>query len=72
MDKSKCAGCEYNFYNGNNPYGITECWLLKKAQLIQRRRVGINDVPPWTAKPETLPSCYHKRGYIFVKPDQTN
>ena len=20
-----CVGCRDNFYNGNNPYGITEC-----------------------------------------------
>lgn len=70
MDKKHCAGCEQNFYNGNNPYGIKECWSLKDATVILRRRVGIWEPPPWKAKPESLPNCYQQKGFIFVKPNQ--
>lgn len=66
-----CSGCEQNFYNGNNPMGVQRCWNLDTAKRIKRRRVGINDVPPWTRKPELLPSCYQQRGYIFVGPTVT-
>lgn len=27
-----CFGCNDNFYNGNNPYGIQECWNKKSAK----------------------------------------
>lgn len=68
MNTSKCAGCSEDFYNGKNPYDVKECWHLKDAKVILRRRVGINDVPPWKRKPERLPSCYRERGYVFVGP----
>jgi hypothetical protein len=67
---SKCAGCSENFYNGNNPYGIKECWNLRDAQSIMRRRVGLWETPPWTAKPERLLSCYRQKGFVFVDPNQ--
>ena len=70
MDKKHCAGCRDNFYNGHNSIGVSECWMLKDAKLILRRRVGIWETPPWTAKPETLPNCYNAEGVIFVKPTQ--
>ena len=69
MDKKHCIGCNDNFYNGNNPYGIQVCWALDRAKLIMRKRVGLNDRPPWTRKPEKLPDCYREKGYVFVSPD---
>ncbi len=69
MDKKHCSGCRQNFYNDNNPYGIKECWLLKDAEVIERKRVGYDDRPPWKAEPEDLPSCYSQRGFVFVDPD---
>lgn len=72
MDKKHCPGCEQNFYNGNNPYGIKECWHLADAKRILRKEVGINDMPPWNHKPQLLPSCFHRSGYIYVKPDVTD
>lgn len=66
MEKSHCSGCEQNFYNGNNGLGIKECWSFKDARLIKRKQVGINDTPPWTWKPELFPSCYCKKGYVFI------
>lgn len=71
MDKIHCPGCEDNFYNGHNPYDIKDCWGLQTAKLIMRKRVGMNDIPPWNGPAEKLPSCYKKRGYIFVRPERT-
>jgi hypothetical protein len=71
MNAKHCVGCEDNFYNGNNPYDIKKCWGLETATLIGRKRVGMNDTPPWNGPVENLPSCYKKRGYIFVSPERT-
>ena len=70
MNKIHCVGCNDNFYNGHNPHGIKECWLLKNAKLIQRKQVSINQVPPWTQPASTVPNCYKQSGYVFVGPDQ--
>ena len=41
IDKQKhCAGCDRNFYNGNNPLGVKECWRLKDAKLVTRYSIG--------------------------------
>lgn len=70
MAKRHCAGCRDNFYNGNNDLGVSECWLFRTAKLIRRRRVRMDEAPPWKATPETLPNCYNERGYVFVGPNQ--
>lgn len=68
MDKTHCVGCDENFYNGNNPYGIEECWHLKTAKVIKRYRTGIN--VPWTRKENFVevlaPNCYRKNGYCYI------
>lgn len=69
MDKKHCIGCEDNFYNRNNPFNIEKCWHLKDAKLIKRKRVGINEVPPWKRKSELLPDCYSQKGCVFVDPN---
>ena len=67
-----CIGCNENFYNGNNKFGINRCWLLDSARVVRRKEVGINDVPPWNWQPVVaVPQCYRKRGYVYVKPHQT-
>ncbi len=66
MTKRDCSGCEDNFYNGNNNLGVKECWNFTSAKMIKRKQVGMNDVPPWTWEPETYPSCYRKKGYVFI------
>ena len=71
MDKKNCVGCEDNFYNGNNPYGVKQCWAFKEAKIIWRKRVSVDQRPPWNQKAERLPSCYHVKRYVFVKPDAT-
>lgn len=71
MDKKHCIGCRDNFYNGNNEYGITECWSLKTAKLMKRKRVPMSQRPPWNQPAETLPNCYRQEGYVIVGPDVT-
>lgn len=71
-DTTRCGGCRNDFYNGQNELGVKQCWSVKSARVILRRRVGINDTPPWTRKPERLPSCYNASGYVFVGPKVTS
>jgi hypothetical protein len=70
--KTHCAGCTNNFYNSNNNIGVTTCWLLEGAKLIQRKEVHINQAPPWTQKPRTLPDCYSKSQFVYVRADRTH
>jgi hypothetical protein len=68
--KALCAGCRDNFYNGNNPVGVKECWLFKKAKVVRRWRLG------WWVRPTerrafnecyTL-DCHHAPGqYAMLK-----
>jgi hypothetical protein len=67
-----CSGCEQNFYNGNNTLGVKECWHREKARVILRKKVSINQRPPWKQKAEEYPNCYQQRGYVFVKPNREN
>jgi hypothetical protein len=65
-----CIGCEDNFYNGNNPYNIKECWNLGKAQIVSKEKIGINDVLPWKHTPTNVLSCRREKGYVFVGADR--
>ena len=38
-EKEYCSGCQDDFYNGNNPLEIKECWNLKTAKLVKRYRI---------------------------------
>lgn len=66
-----CIGCVENFYNGNNPYGVAECWNLRSAKLIWRKRVGVWQTPPWTQKADRFLSCRREKGAVFVGAHQT-
>lgn len=70
--KSHCSGCRDNFYNGNNPLGIKECWNLKTAKLVRRYRIYY-----WTPMDKAsnftevrVFSCYHDlsngHGYAYL------
>lgn len=39
-EKKYCLGCDDNFYNGNNPMGIKECWGFKTAKIVVRWCIG--------------------------------
>lgn len=68
--KSHCSGCDDNFYNGNNPYGVQECWCFKTAKLIPRVRIPIDLRPPYLhIKPQQMMDCRHEKGYVLVKPE---
>lgn len=63
-DRTYCAGCDNDFYNGNNPYGVKECWHLQSAQVVERHRIRW-----WTPMDSTdnftkvtTYSCHTERG----------
>ena len=69
MTKKDCVGCEQNFYNGNNPYGIAECWHFKDATVVTRFAISVN-APMGTRKnywKENRPNCYQARGICHLK-----
>lgn len=68
MDVKHCEGCEDDFYNGKNPYGVKECWLLSGAKLITRYQIGLNDSmgKQRNFHKVTCPQCYRQKGSIFV------
>ena len=70
IDVKHCAGCEDDFYNGNNDLGVVRCWHLEAATLAPRLLIGINQPPPYLRdKPQMLPVCYRKRRFVTVKPE---
>ena len=58
-----CVGCYENIYNGQN---AKECWNLKSAKLVMKKKVGIDDVPPWNHIPIKCLSCYHETGFVMI------
>ena len=69
MDVKHCEGCRDDFYNGNNPYGVKECWHLKTATLAPRLLIHFDRMPPYREKPQMRPTCYHAERHATVKPD---
>ena len=68
-----CAGCRQNFYNGNNPMSIDECWSLPTAKKVKRKKIGLWDTPPWNHQPTVeILDCRSEQGYVFVEPHRTN
>ena len=65
-----CNGCENDFYNDKNPFGIKECWSLDTATIEKKKKVHVDDVPPWDHEPIKVLSCYHQKRYVFVNPDR--
>ena len=69
-DKKKlCKGCRDDFYNGNNPLGVAECWCFKGAKVVMRKRVPNDLRPPWTMTPGRTLHCKHEDGYVYVGED---
>lgn len=66
--RSDCRGCRDDFYNGNNPLGVTECWNLKGAKFVSKRDIPTNLCPPYDhIKPTKRPDCYRANGYVRMK-----
>ena len=68
--KSDCYNCDDDFYNNYNVSGVKECQYFKSAKLIKRKKVPLNQRPPWTQKAYLCPSCYRQKGFIFVNEHQ--
>jgi len=71
MDKKHCVGCYCNGYN----YGLggaKECCSLKNAKLVKKKKVHIDDVPPWKHRPIRVPDCYHQPKFIFIDANREN
>lgn len=67
---SACAGCEDDFYNGKNPYGIPECWNRESAKMTEKILIPIDLAPPYkNLNLESLPSCYRRKRHVAVKPE---
>ena len=71
IDRKHCNGCRDNFYNGNNEYGVKECWNLKNSKLVMRKQVHINQVPPWRQRARKFPDCYRVSQFVFVTEERT-
>ena len=67
-----CSGCRDNFYNGNNDLGINECWCFEDSNVVKKKKVDINQRPPWDQGAIWVLSCCRMKGYVFVGPDQIN
>ncbi len=65
-----CSGCDNDFYNGHNPYGIQECWSLEEAEIVKRKFVHVDMRPPWDNKSETTLSCHRRKRYVAVDPSR--
>lgn len=63
-----CSGCRDNFYNGNNPYGVKQCWRYPSAKVAKRMLIPIQMRPPYTFPPKWVLSCYKPNGYSNVEP----
>ena len=63
MNKKHCSGCRNNFYNGNNNFGVKECWSLKGAKLVSRIPIGHWENPPYLNKKKVkVLNCWHGEG----------
>jgi len=69
MDKKHCEGCYNNIYN-NGAGGAKQCFSLATAEVIMRKEVHIDQVPPWNQKAKRFPDCYSRQRYAYVSPDR--
>ena len=65
-----CRGCRDNFYNGFNDIGVKECWHLKSAKLVKKKKVPLDQRPPWKQEAIEVLSCRNEAGCIFVEKNQ--
>jgi len=60
-----CSGCYNNDYNCGLG-GAKECWCLDSMELIKRKKVHVDQVPPWIQRPQLYPNCYKQPRYVFI------
>jgi len=69
--KRMCAGCRDNFYNGNNPMGVNECWAFSDAKVMKRLAIGKWQSPPYTLDMkhrEWTMACWNSPDIIYIDP----
>lgn len=64
-----CSLCRDNFYNGNNPYSVKECWSYSSAEVVKRYLIPVDLRPPYCFPPQWVFSCYKRDRYATVKPE---
>lgn len=70
MTKAHCAGCYHDEYN-RGLGGAKECWSFKTAELKLRKKVHVDQMPPWKQEPQKYPSCYYQQRYVFINEGRT-
>ena len=67
MNRDHCIGCKDDFYNGKNPMGVKECWMLKDATVITRYAIGtwMPTVRGSFTKVKK-PQCYRAKGTVYM------
>jgi len=59
-----CEGCYNDIYNTGG-----ECWYLKEAKVVDKKKIHINDRPPWDSQEIVrVNDCYRKPKFGFVNP----
>jgi len=61
MKKDKCSGCDKDFYNTDKK----KCWSLKTAKIVWRKKISIDQDPPWNQPYQKYPDCYSQQRYFF-------
>jgi len=63
-----CVGCHCDFYNGKNDINVKVCWSLDSAKLVLKKKVPLDQVPPWKQPPIKVLDCYREDGFVMVPP----
>ena len=64
MTREACSGCYNNDYN-HGLGGAKECWSFKDAKIVMKRKIHVDQIPPYKQKPQPYPNCYQQRRYVF-------
>lgn len=68
MTLDRCGGCENNFYNGNNPYGVKRCWSFDAAKVEKFLLIQVDQAPPYDRESlKDIPTCYKRKRFVKVK-----
>lgn len=70
-----CIGCEQDFYNDKNPYGVKQCWSVPTAKIVSVVPLSIDQPSPEdyvrqrvkAKQIEKHPHCYQRKRMIYVK-----
>lgn len=64
-----CRGCYNDDYN-HGLGGASKCWLLDDAKMVMKKKVSIDDMPPWKHEPIKVFDCRTELKFVFIKPDR--